>query len=269
MLLLRPSSPDGATWEVLIKGKVAPSTDLLLEGGAIGSVLREIDGGDKEVRFQLPEGYSDLMQFLDRWGEVPLPPYIVKKREGRNDQADRERYQTVYAKISGSCAAPTAGLHFTEAVLDEIRRKGVRIAAVTLHVGPGTFQPMREEKISDHRMHREWFQIPPETAQAVSATRQIGGRVIAVGTTVVRTLESASQGDGTVQPGTGETDLFITPGYRFKVIDGLVTNFHLPKSTLLVLVSAFAGIEAIRALYQEAIRERYRFYSYGDATLIL
>ena len=254
---------------MLIRGKVTPPTDLLLEEGGVGHVIREVEGGHKEIRFELPENYPDLSAFLERWGEVPLPPYIVKKRADQSDPGDRERYQTVYAKVRGSAAAPTAGLHFTTALLEEIRGKGVRTATVTLHVGLGTFQPMREEKITDHRMHREWFQIPPETAEAVSATRQIGGRVIAVGTTATRALESASQPDGTVQPGAGETDLFITPGYRFKTVDGLITNFHLPKSTLLVLVSAFAGGEAIRGVYQEAIRERYRFYSYGDATLIL
>lgn len=269
MLLLRPSLSDGKTWEALIRGKIIPPADLLLEEGGVARVIREIDGGHKEIRFHLPEAYSDLYPFLERWGEVPLPPYIVKKRAGRSDPADRERYQTVYAKVWGSAAAPTAGLHFTETLMNEIRQKGVRVATVTLHVGLGTFQPMREEKIADHRMHREWFQIPSETAQAVSATRQGGGRVIAVGTTVTRTLESASQPDGTLRPGAGETDLFITPGYRFKVVDALITNFHLPKSTLLVLVSAFAGCEPIRAVYQEAIREQYRFFSYGDATLIL
>lgn len=269
LLLLRPASSERESWEVLIRGKIAPPAELFLEGDGIARVIREIDGGHKEVRFDLPKGASDLYAFLERWGEIPLPPYIVKRRGGRHDPADRERYQTVYAKVPGSAAAPTAGLHFTEAVLDEVRRKGTRIATVTLHVGLGTFQPMREKKIADHKMHREWFQIPPETAEAVSAARQAGGRVIAVGTTVTRTLESAAQPDGTVQPGAGETDLFITPGYRFKAVDGLITNFHLPKSTLMVLVSAFAGHEPIRAVYQEAIRERYRFYSYGDATLII
>lgn len=269
MLLLRPSPSERESWEVLIRGKITPPTDLFLEGGGIGRVVREIEGGHKEIRFDLPEGVPDLYAFLERWGEVPLPPYIVKKRAGKNDPSDRERYQTVYAKSWGSAAAPTAGLHFTETLLDEIRRKGVRIATVTLHVGLGTFQPMREEKITDHKMHREWFQIPPETAEAVRMTRQSGGRVFAVGTTVTRTLESASQPDGTVQPGAAETSLFITPGYRFKGVDALITNFHLPKSTLLVLVSAFAGHQPIRTVYQEAIRERYRFFSYGDATLIL
>jgi S-adenosylmethionine:tRNA ribosyltransferase-isomerase len=262
----------------MVKGKIVPPADLLLEEGGIGHVIREIDGGHKEIRFDLPEAMPDLYTFLERWGEVPLPPYIVKKRAGRwpekrsghqSDPADRDRYQTVYAKDWGSAAAPTAGLHFTKTLLEGIRKKGIRIAAVTLHVGLGTFQPMREERIADHRMHREWFNIPFETVEAVQATRRTGGRVIAVGTTATRALESASRPDGTVQSGAGETDLFITPGYRFKAVDGLITNFHLPKSTLLVLVSAFAGYEEIRAVYQEAIRERYRFYSYGDATLIL
>ncbi|NKE69339.1 tRNA preQ1(34) S-adenosylmethionine ribosyltransferase-isomerase QueA [Candidatus Manganitrophus noduliformans] len=269
LLLLRPSVSDRDVWEVMMTGKVTPPVDLLLEEGAIAHVVREIDGGHKEIRFELPKGTPDLNAYLERWGEVPLPPYIVKKRAGRSDTADRERYQTVYAKASGSAAAPTAGLHFTDALLEEIRRKEIQIATVTLHVGLGTFQPMREERIADHRMHREWFQIPLETAEAVKGARRSGGRVIAVGTTATRALESASRPDGTVQSGAGETELFITPGYHFKAVDGLITNFHLPKSTLLVLVSAFAGGEAVRAVYQEAIRERYRFYSYGDATLIL
>lgn len=269
LLLLRPASSDRKSWEVMVKGKIIPPADLLLEGGGIGQVVRQIDGGRKEIRFDLPEGMPDLYAFLERWGEVPLPPYIVKRRAGRGDPADRERYQTVYAKVWGSAAAPTAGLHFTETLLEEIRRKGIQTATVTLHVGLGTFQPIREEKISDHRMHRERFHIPPETVDAVEATRRAGGRVIAVGTTATRALESAAQPDGTVQPGAGETDLFIAPGYLFKAVGGLITNFHLPKSTLLVLVSAFAGHAAIRTVYQEALRERYRFYSYGDATLIL
>lgn len=253
----------------MIKGKITLPVDLLLEGGAVAHVVRETGGGDKEIRFELPEGTPDLDAYLERWGEVPLPPYIVKQRAGRSDPSDRERYQTVYAKASGSAAAPTAGLHFTTALLEAIRKKGIRIATVTLHVGLGTFQPMREERIADHRMHREWFHIPLETAEAVKGARRIGGRVIAVGTTATRALESASRLDGTIQSGAGETALFITPGYPFKAVDGLITNFHLPKSTLLVLVSAFAGFEAIRTVYREAIRERYRFYSYGDATLIL
>lgn len=269
MLLLRPLSSNRDTWEVMLKGRVSPPADLLLEEGGVGHVLREIEGGHKEIRFDLPQRTPDLYSFLERWGEVPLPPYIVKKRAGLGDPADRERYQTVYAKVSGSAAAPTAGLHFTEVLLDEIRQKGVRTATVTLHVGVGTFQPMREEKISDHRMHREWFHIPPETAEAVQTTRRAGGRVISVGTTTTRALEGASRPDGTVLSGAGETDLFIRPGYSFKAVDGLITNFHLPKSTLLVLVSTFAGREAIGAVYQEAIRERYRFYSYGDAMLII
>jgi len=272
LLLLHPTSLDRKSWEVMIKGKVSPPTDLLLPGGGVGEVVREIDGGRKEIRFHLPAGTSDLDAYLERWGEVPLPPYIVKKRAGerrQSDPTDRERYQTVYAKVSGSAAAPTAGLHFTGALLQEIVRTGVRIASITLHVGLGTFQPMREERITDHRIHREWFQIPRETAEAVQTTRRAGGRVVAVGTTATRALESASFPDGTVREGAGETALFITPGYTFKVVDGLITNFHLPKSTLLVLVSAFAGYGAIRTIYQEAIRERYRFYSYGDAMLIL
>ncbi|MFY9269183.1 MAG: tRNA preQ1(34) S-adenosylmethionine ribosyltransferase-isomerase QueA [Candidatus Manganitrophaceae bacterium] len=271
LLLLRPSV-DGMTWEVLVKGKAGVSSRLHLTGGGIGQVIREGEGGWKEIRFDIPTEYPNMISYLDRWGETPLPPYILKRRSGAErpgEPLERERYQTVYARVSGSVAAPTAGLHFTDSLLETIRRKGVAVATVTLHVGLGTFQPMRDERIDNHRMHREWFRIPEETAEAVRAARRRGGRVIAVGTTVTRALESVSSPDGTVKAGEGETDLFIRPGYRFNVVDGLVTNFHLPKSTLLVLVSAFAGGEAIRSVYREAIRERYRFYSYGDAMLLL
>lgn len=273
LLLLRPVSAGGVVWEAMVRGKVAVSTTLTLAGGGSARVARDLGEGRKEICFDLPEGYSDLNAYLERWGEMPLPPYIVKKRGGKGDPGDltddRARYQTVYARVPGSAAAPTAGLHFTEALLEEVRQKGIRIARVTLHIGTGTFQPMRGEQLSDHEMHREWFQIPAETAEAIAATRRAGGKVVAVGTTATRALESAARPDGIVEPGEGETVLFITPGYRFKVIDGLITNFHLPKSTLLVLVSAFAGCEPIRSVYEEAVRERYRFYSYGDAMLIM
>lgn len=272
LLLLRPVEGDALRWEAIVRGKVAESTQLALPGEASARILRDLNDGRKEIAFDLPGGTPELHAYLERWGEVPLPPYIVKQREASPSleaATDRERYQTVYARVPGSAAAPTAGLHFTEALLEEIGRKGVAIATVTLHIGLGTFQPVRTERIADHPMHREWFEIPEKTAEAVAAAKRRGGRVIAVGTTATRALESAAGADGALKAGAGETDLFIVPGHRFKAVDGLVTNFHLPKSTLLVLVSAFAGCEAIRSVYQEAIRARYRFYSYGDAMLVL
>jgi S-adenosylmethionine:tRNA ribosyltransferase-isomerase len=207
---------------------------------------------------------SDLWELAERHGKLPLPPYIEHPAEG----ADETRYQTVYARAPGAVAAPTAGLHFDEAMLDTLRAKSVNTTFLTLHVGAGTYQPVRVEKIAEHRMHSERFAIPQATVDAIAATRAAGGRVIAVGTTSLRALESAGNDDGTVRAGSAETDIFITPGYRFRVVDRLITNFHLPKSTLLMLVSAFAGYDAIRAAYIHAVAERYRFFSYGDAMLL-
>ena len=211
----------------------------------------------------IPE-MPDLWALAERYGKLPLPPYIEHPVEG----ADETRYQTVYARAPGAVAAPTAGLHFDDAMLDRLRAQGIGTAFLTLHVGAGTYQPVRVDKIADHRMHSERFEVPEETAQAIAATRAAGGRVIAVGTTSLRALESAGNPDGTVQTGPAETDIFITPGYRFKVVDRLITNFHLPKSTLLMLVSAFAGYDNMRAAYAHAVAERYRFFSYGDAMLL-
>jgi S-adenosylmethionine:tRNA ribosyltransferase-isomerase len=207
---------------------------------------------------------SDLWELAERHGKLPLPPYIEHPADG----ADETRYQTVYAREPGAVAAPTAGLHFDEAMLDTLRTQGINTAFLTLHVGAGTYQPVRVEKIAEHRMHSERFEIPAATAGAIAATRAAGGRVIAVGTTSLRALESAGNENGTVRTGGAETDIFITPGYRFKVVDRLITNFHLPKSTLLMLVSAFAGVDNIRAAYAHAVAERYRFFSYGDAMLL-
>jgi S-adenosylmethionine:tRNA ribosyltransferase-isomerase len=279
LLLLRSLSGPGeeegrlnTSWEALVRGKAPAPLDLIFSGGATGRIHRDLEGGRKELLLSLPSNiYRDIYSFLEQWGEVPLPPYIVRKR-GTADRvapSDQDRYQTVYAEKWGSVAAPTAGLHFSERLLEEIKAKGIQTAAVTLHIGLDTFQPIRTEKLDDHVMHREWFDLPASTAEAIHESRKKRGRVVAVGTTVTRVLESISQPDGTVQAGSGETGLFITPGYHFNGIDALLTNFHLPKSTLLVLVSAFAGVEAVRALYEEAIREKYRFYSYGDAMLIL
>jgi S-adenosylmethionine:tRNA ribosyltransferase-isomerase len=207
---------------------------------------------------------GNLWELAERHGKLPLPPYIEHPPEA----ADETRYQTVYARAPGAVAAPTAGLHFDEALLDTLRTQGVETAFLTLHVGAGTYQPVRVDKIAEHRMHSERFEIPPATAAAIAATRVAGGRVIAVGTTSLRALESAGNDDGTVGAGGAETDIFITPGYRFQVVDRLITNFHLPKSTLLMLVSAFAGHDAIRAAYAHAVAGRYRFFSYGDAMLL-
>ena len=209
---------------------------------------------------------SDPLALLDQHGHVPLPPYIT-----HNDTADdAARYQTVFAARPGAVAAPTAALHFDDALLAALQARGVERAAVTLHVGAGTFQPVRVDRLADHRMHSEWFEVSPATVAAIEATRQRGGHVVAVGTTTLRALESAARasGDGPLQPFTGETDIFITPGFAFRAVDRLVTNFHLPRSTLMMLVSAFAGYEHIMALYRHAVESRYRFFSYGDAMLL-
>ena len=207
---------------------------------------------------------NSLWELAERYGKLPLPPYIAHPADG----ADETRYQTVYAREPGAVAAPTAGLHFDEAMLATLRAQGVNTAFLTLHVGAGTYQPVRVDKIADHRMHSERFEIPQTAADAIAATRAAGGRVVAVGTTSLRALESAGNDDGTVRPGAAETDIFIAAGYRFRVVDRLITNFHLSKSTLLMLVSAFAGYDAIRAAYAHAVAERYRFFSYGDAMLL-
>jgi S-adenosylmethionine:tRNA ribosyltransferase-isomerase len=211
---------------------------------------------------RFPEG-EDLVALLERHGKLPLPPYIERPA----GEADETRYQTVYARHPGSVAAPTAGLHFDEALLSRLAAAGVNTAYLTLHVGAGTFQPVRVHNLIEHRMHRERYILPPETVAAIEATRHADGRVVAVGTTSLRALEAAAQ-DGPLEAGVGETEIFILPGFRFRVADALITNFHLPKSTLLMLVSAFAGIEAIRRAYVHAIAERYRFFSYGDAMFL-
>ncbi len=213
---------------------------------------------------ELAPGDGDLWQLAEAHGRLPLPPYITHTPEAE----DQSRYQTVYAKHPGAVAAPTAGLHFDEALLATLAAQGIQQAWLTLHVGAGTFQPVREDRIADHQMHSERYNVPEATAQAIRDTRARGGRVIAVGTTSMRTLEAAALGDGTVRAGSGETDIFITPGYRFQTVDRLITNFHLPRSTLLMLVSAFAGMDPIRRAYAHAVAERYRFFSYGDAMLL-
>jgi S-adenosylmethionine:tRNA ribosyltransferase-isomerase len=234
-----------------------PGSRIRLADDAVVEVLARQDDLTR-LRFPRP-----VLEVLEQFGRLPLPPYIA-----HTPTADDEaRYQTVYANEPGAVAAPTAGLHFDAAMLNALREKGVRTAQVTLHVGAGTFQPVRVDDVADHRMHSERYTIPQATVDAISETRSRGGRVVAVGTTSLRALEAAAQA-GKVHAGSSETDIFITPGYRFRVVDALITNFHLPKSTLLMLVSAVAGVDAIRAAYAHAIAERYRFFSYGDAMLL-
>jgi S-adenosylmethionine:tRNA ribosyltransferase-isomerase len=233
-----------------------------------GTVIRLADSFDVVVGERAGEFYTlsfpgDVFELIEAYGRLPLPPYI----DHAADAFDEKRYQTVYAKTPGAVAAPTAGLHFDQALLDQLSAKGVSFAYVTLHVGAGTFQPVRTENLSEHKMHSEWYTISTATVDAVQATRAAGGAVVAVGTTSLRALESASQ-SGTLQAGSADTTLFITPGYTFKTVNRLITNFHLPKSTLLMLVSAFAGYDAIHNAYAHAIAQRYRFFSYGDAMLL-
>ena len=240
-------------------------TGLVFPEGLTAEVIDATEGV-YTVRF---DGGDDFEALIERIGHVPLPPYIRRDRQTAGESADRQTYQTVYAAHKGAVAAPTAGLHFTPELLDRLRRAGVEIASITLHVGYGTFLPVRVEDIRDHRMHAESFEIPDRTARTVTAARAGGRRVIAVGTTCVRTLEYSTDSLGRLHAGRGECDLFIYPGYRFKAVDALITNFHLPRSTLLMLVSAFAGRDRILAAYRTAIVEGYRFYSYGDGMMIV
>ena len=228
-------------------------------GELVGEVVEELPGGNRLVKFSY-EGI--FLEVLDRLGKMPLPPYIKEELQ------DRERYQTVYSEVNGSAAAPTAGLHFTPELLTQLKEMGVNIGYVTLHVGLGTFRPVKEDEITDHEMHSEYCVIPQETADLINATKDRGGRVICVGTTSCRTIESWAGEGGTMRASAGWTNIFIYPGYRFKVLDALVTNFHLPESTLIMLVSALAGREETLAAYEEAVKERYRFFSFGDAMFI-
>jgi len=236
-----------------------PGQGLLLERGVRARIV-ERKGEFYEIEF---EGAEPLLQVLERIGHVPLPPYISRA----DADADRERYQTVFAQVPGAVAAPTAGLHFDAAMLAQLEQLGIERAFVTLHVGAGTFQPLRVDDIAQHRMHSEWLDVGLDTAARVNAAKQAGRRVIAVGTTVVRALETAAA-DGCIRSFRGETDIFITPGYRFRIVDALVTNFHLPESTLLMLVCAFGGMENVLSAYRHAVEERYRFFSYGDAMFV-
>ena len=260
-VLLRRTGEPGEVWECLTRpGKKTRPGDTVDYGcGVTGRVLGVGDGGVRRIAFDCEGSFYDK---LDKIGVMPLPPYITEKLE------DKSRYQTVYAEYEGSAAAPTAGLHFTGELLDRIEKKGVTVARVTLHVGLGTFRPVKEDIITEHRMHSEYIRVTEETAALINGARVRGGRIIAVGTTSCRTLESVADEDGVVRPFSGETGLFIYPPYRFRATDALITNFHLPESTLLMLVSAFGGYENVMCAYAHAVRERYRFFSFGDAMFI-
>jgi S-adenosylmethionine:tRNA ribosyltransferase-isomerase len=252
----------GDIWEVILKpGKRAkPGAKFIFGNGELrAEIVETVEGGNRLVRFEY-EGV--FQQILDKIGIMPLPPYITKRLD------DPERYQTVYSKYRGSAAAPTAGLHFTNELLDELRLQGISIAYLTLHVGLGTFRPVKSENIEEHIMHSEFYNLDEAAARMINDTKANGGRIIAVGTTSCRVLETVSSDDGSIRPASGWTDIFIYPGYRFKITDALITNFHLPESTLIMLVSAFAGREAILEAYRTAVEKRYRFFSFGDAMLI-
>ena len=264
LLLLRML--DTGEWETLVRpgkrAKIGASFDF---SGILRATVTDIlDGGNRTVKFEYDkEKYKSIYEVLDAVGNMPLPPYITKKLENKED------YQTVYAKEEGSSAAPTAGLHFTEELIEKIKAKGVGYGELTLHVGLGTFRPVKVDKIEEHLMHSEYFIMPDSVAEEINARRAKGGRIIAVGTTSCRVLESVSESGGKVNALKGETAIFIYPGYKFKAIDALITNFHLPESTLIMLVSALGGKELIMRAYEEAVKERYRFFSFGDAMLIV
>lgn len=260
VLLLKRKEKD--VWETLVRPgkKCKPGTRLVFGNGLLrAEVLDTVEEGNRLIQFSYEGIFEEV---LDQLGEMPLPPYITHKLQ------DKNRYQTVYAKYDGSAAAPTAGLHFTRELLAAIEAKQVHIAYVTLHVGLGTFRPVKEEDILDHHMHSEYYEITPETADLINTTKKDGGRIICVGTTSTRTIESAADDKGIVHAGSGNTEIFIYPGYRFKVLDGLITNFHLPESTLVMLVSALAGREHVLDAYREAVELKYRFFSFGDAMFI-
>lgn len=253
---------EGDVWETLVKpGKKAREGAVIRFGDGLltGKVIGVVDEGNRLIQFQYDGIFEEV---LDRLGEMPLPPYITHKL------TDKNRYQTVYAKYEGSAAAPTAGLHFTSELLERVQEKGVRIAYVTLHVGLGTFRPVKEDNLLNHHMHSEFYQVTQAAADIINSTKQSGGRVVCVGTTSCRTIESAADEQGKVIAGSDNTEIFIYPGYRFKVLDNLITNFHLPESTLIMLVSALAGRENVLNAYKTAVQERYRFFSFGDAMFI-
>ena len=260
-VLLLKHLEDG-TWETLVKpGKKArPGARIVFGDGLLTAEVEDImEEGNRKIRFEYEGVFEEI---LDQLGEMPLPPYITHKLQ------DKNRYQTVYAKYEGSAAAPTGGLHFTPELLDALEKKGVKLAYVTLHVGLGTFRPVKEDNLLNHHMHTEYYQVSAEAAEMINSTKARGNRVICVGTTSCRTIESAADEKGHLEESSGDTSIFIYPGYQFKVLDGLITNFHLPESTLVMLVSALAGREHVLAAYEEAIKERYRFFSFGDAMFI-
>ena len=253
---------DGDIWESIVRpgNKLKPGSKVIFGDGLLkAEILDVLEDGTRKVKFEYDGIFYEI---LDKLGEMPLPPYITHQLK------DKNRYQTVYAKYDGSAAAPTAGLHFTKELLQQIKDMGVNIAYVTLHVGLGTFRPVKVDDVLEHHMHSEFYRIEEEDAELINETKKNGGRVISVGTTSTRTLESVAEEDGTLHAKSGWTDIFIYPGYKFKVIDGLITNFHLPESTLLMLVSALAGREHILNAYNIAVKERYRFFSFGDAMFI-
>ena len=259
LLLRRINETD---WECLVKPgrRARPGRTFTVNSELSVTVLEQLEDGNRIVRLNYDGIFEEV---LDRAGEMPLPPYITEKLK------DKSRYQTVYAKQDGSAAAPTAGLHFTDELLEAIRQKGILIADVLLHVGLGTFRPVSAENVEEHHMHSEFYQVTPEAADMINNARANGGRIISVGTTGCRTLESASDENGIVHAGSGWTSIFITPGYKFKAVDALITNFHLPESTLLMLISAFTSREEVMRIYKHAVEERYRFFSFGDATLFI
>ena len=261
VLLLKRRAND--VWETLVKPgkKLRPGAKVTFGDGRLKAEILEIaEEGNRLVRFYYEGIFEEI---LDSLGEMPLPPYITHKLE------DKEMYQTVYAKFDGSAAAPTAGLHFTKELLSKIEEKGIKIASITLHVGLGTFRPVKVDDVNNHHMHTEWYEVNAEAADIINETKRNGGRVICVGTTSCRTIESVADENGYMKAKTGETDIFIYPGYKFKVMDGLITNFHLPESTLVMLVSAFAGKENVLSAYETAVKEKYRFFSFGDAMILI
>ncbi|MHB8482492.1 MAG: tRNA preQ1(34) S-adenosylmethionine ribosyltransferase-isomerase QueA [Nitrospiria bacterium] len=263
IVLLYPRSP--FQWEVLFRGKFKKFQKVYFKGGLEGRLIEDL--GEGKVLIEFKEEENGVKNYFFKHGDVPLPPYI-RRENGLLDE-DRKNYQTVYAKSYGSIAAPTAGLHFTRSLLDKLRKKGIEIVTLTLHVGLGTFKPVHCEKIEEHRMEREAYSLPEEAAKKIRLAKAENRKVIAVGTTSTRVLESISTLKGEIVSGEGSTEFFIFPGYTFKIIEGLITNFHLPKTTLLMLVSAFAGRELILNVYEAALKENYRFYSYGDAMFIV
>ena len=261
VLLLKRRTND--VWETLVKPgkKLKPGAKITFGDGRLrAEVLEVVEEGNRLVKFYYEGIFEEI---LDSLGEMPLPPYITHKLE------DKEMYQTVYAKFDGSAAAPTAGLHFTKELLNKIEEKGIKIASITLHVGLGTFRPVKVDDVNNHHMHTEWYEVNTEAADIINETKRNGGRVICVGTTSCRTIESVADDNGYMKAKTGETDIFIYPGYKFKVMDGLITNFHLPESTLVMWVSAFAGKENVLSAYETAVKEKYRFFSFGDAMILI